>query len=91
MAEDRPKWGGPPLEGKRDLTIGEKMFGDIESSSPTVNFVYKFAYAVAVAPAVWFRENVVEKLRGPEQHWYHRRYRRVPTIAECYFHDWACR
>merc|ERR1712004_963642 len=60
-------------------------------SSPATQFVHKLMYTVAVAPAVWFRENVVEKVRGPEYHWYHRRYRRVPTIDECYFHDWACR
>ena len=92
MAEGRPKWGPSPLdEGKRDLTITEKIFGDIENSSPTVKAIHSFLYTVGVAPVVWFRENVVEKVRGPEYNWYHRRYRRVPTIDECYFHDWGCR
>merc|ERR1711976_386501 len=92
MAEGRPKWGPSPLdEGKRDLTITEKILGDIENSSPTVKALHSFMYTVAVAPVVWFRENVVEKVRGPEYNWYHRRYRRVPTIDECYFHDWGCR
>ena len=92
MAEGRPKWGPSQFdEGKRDLTITEKIFGDIENSSPTVKALHSFMYTVAVAPVVWFRENVVEKVRGPEYNWYHRRYRRVPTIDECYFHDWGCR
>jgi NADH dehydrogenase (ubiquinone) 1 beta subcomplex subunit 10 len=45
---------------------------------------------VFVTPVVWFHENVVEKFRGAEYPYYHRRYRRVPTIDECYFHDHAC-
>ena len=48
---------------------------------------------VLLSPVRWFHDNVLEKTRIPEseRNFYHRRYRRVPTIDECYFSDTACK
>uniref|UniRef100_A0A481SWH6 NADH dehydrogenase [ubiquinone] 1 beta subcomplex subunit 10 n=1 Tax=Nicoletia phytophila TaxID=1350298 RepID=A0A481SWH6_9INSE len=40
-------------------------------------------------PVVWFREKIVEPNR-PTYYWYHRKFRRVPTIDECYTDDSVC-
>ncbi|KAK4309936.1 hypothetical protein Pmani_016546 [Petrolisthes manimaculis] len=40
-------------------------------------------------PVTWFRESVVDKNR-PDYPWYHRQFRRVPTIDECYTDDIVC-
>ena len=94
MGEDekRPKWGpGPNDEGKRDLSFGEKILGDVNNMSPFNQKIVGYFNNVFVKPAQAIR-SVVEGFRGPEtENWYHRKYRRVPTIDECYFHDWACR
>jgi len=43
-------------------------------------------------PATFWRENVVERLRDKYGYWpyYHRRYKRVPTIDECHVNDKVC-
>jgi len=46
-------------------------------------------YGVLEAPVVWVREKIVE----PNQKsypWYHERFRRVPTIDQCYTDDPVC-
>ncbi|XP_063618984.1 NADH dehydrogenase [ubiquinone] 1 beta subcomplex subunit 10 [Cydia splendana] len=46
-------------------------------------------YRTVDAPVTWFRESIVE----PNQQkypWYHQKYRRVPTIDECYTDDVVC-
>lgn len=46
-------------------------------------------YSVLEAPVVFVREKIVE----PNQQkypWYHRQFRRVPTIDECYTDDYVC-
>ncbi|XP_074027474.1 NADH dehydrogenase (ubiquinone) PDSW subunit [Leptinotarsa decemlineata] len=56
------------------------------------NIVERFFCAVGNvldAPAVWVREKIVE----PNQKsypWYHQKFRRVPTIDECYTDDAVC-
>ncbi|XP_044272585.1 NADH dehydrogenase [ubiquinone] 1 beta subcomplex subunit 10 [Tribolium madens] len=56
------------------------------------NVVEKFFNSVAnvlVTPTVWVREKIVE----PNQKsypWYHQKFRRVPTIDECYTDDVVC-
>ncbi|KAF2879572.1 hypothetical protein ILUMI_26597 [Ignelater luminosus] len=46
-------------------------------------------YGILEAPAVWVREKVVEP---NQQHypWYHQKFRRVPTIDQCYTDDPVC-
>ncbi|XP_071438554.1 NADH dehydrogenase [ubiquinone] 1 beta subcomplex subunit 10 [Hetaerina americana] len=40
-------------------------------------------------PVVWFRESIVEPNRST-YNWYHQKFRRVPTIDECYTDDIVC-
>jgi len=42
-------------------------------------------------PVQWFRKTVVEPSRGEPYPWYHRQFKRVPTIDECYIDDIPCR
>ncbi|XP_056643209.1 NADH dehydrogenase [ubiquinone] 1 beta subcomplex subunit 10 [Diorhabda sublineata] len=62
-----------------------------EEATPR-NILEKFVLSVSNTlerPVVWFRETVVE----PNQKhsvWYHQKFRRVPTIDECYTDDAVC-
>ena len=42
-------------------------------------------------PVQWFRKTVVEPSRGESYPWYHRQFRRIPSIDECYIDDILCR
>lgn len=42
------------------------------------------------APVVWVREKVVEP-NQQQPAWYHQKFRRVPTIDECYTDDVVCK
>ena len=46
---------------------------------------------VLFQPVYWFREKVVEPMRGESQAWYHRKYPRVTGIEDCYTDDVVCR
>ncbi|KAH8037081.1 hypothetical protein MRX96_022105 [Rhipicephalus microplus] len=50
-------------------------------------------YALFDAPVTWVRENIVlpNRQERPDYVWYHRKYRRVPTIDECYTDDLMCK
>ncbi|CAH1116046.1 unnamed protein product [Phaedon cochleariae] len=56
------------------------------------NIIDKFFFTVGSvldAPTVWVREKIVE----PNQKnypWYHQKFRRVPTIDQCYTDDVVC-
>jgi len=56
-----------------------------------VQMMRRFLNAVYTGPPRWFREKIVEPNQGPEYPYYHRRFRRVPSIDECYLHDYVCR
>jgi len=58
---------------------------------PVLGPFVKLGYTVLVEPTVWIRKNIIEKNRGEAEPFYHRRYRRVPTIDECYVDDVICR
>ncbi|KAF2349788.1 NADH-ubiquinone oxidoreductase subunit 10 [Trinorchestia longiramus] len=56
------------------------------------NSFARFCEAVGAAidkPIVWIRENVVVP-NQKESVWYHRHFRRVPTIDQCYTDDVTC-
>ncbi|KAG5894133.1 hypothetical protein JTB14_004071 [Gonioctena quinquepunctata] len=56
------------------------------------NIVEKFFCAVGnilETPTVWVREKLVEP-NQKSQPWYHQKFRRVPTIDECYTDDVIC-
>nr|CAG4642233.1 EOG090X0LTN [Eurycercus lamellatus] len=57
------------------------------------NILQKFGDAIHTTldkPVTWFRETVVVPNR-PEHVYYHQKFRRVPTIDECYTDDAVCR
>ncbi|BES99229.1 unnamed protein product [Nesidiocoris tenuis] len=41
-------------------------------------------------PITWFRKRIVEPNRK-DYNWYHRQYKRVPTIDQCYTDDPVCK
>merc|ERR1711935_311254 len=88
--EQHPRWGQPKQEGARKLSRYEYYFGPEGSQSASEQATASFGYNVLLKPAQWFH-SLLEKTRVPEYPWYHRRYRRVPTIEECYFHDDSCK
>ncbi|XP_008551749.1 NADH dehydrogenase [ubiquinone] 1 beta subcomplex subunit 10 [Microplitis demolitor] len=54
--------------------------------------LWRFADAVQnilETPVIWFREKIVEPNRKVYP-WYHQKFRRVPTIDECYTDDYVC-
>ena len=90
---NKERWGAPKKEGARELSSFEKYFGPLEQQSGTEQFMQGLIGKVLLSPVRWFHDNVLEKTRIPESErsFYHRRYRRVPTIDECYFSDTACK
>jgi len=56
----------------------------------TFCFEYKIVFTTFFDSKVtWFRESIVEPNRK-DYNWYHRSFRRVPTIDECYVDDNIC-
>jgi len=72
---------------------GEGHHGGHGASGPGLmeRFLNKIG-ALADAPATALRELVVEPIRGKNKsYYYHRQYRRVPTIDECHVNDPLCK
>jgi len=46
-------------------------------------------YAILDGPTTWFRKTIVEP-NQQQYNWYHRQFRRVPTIDECFTDDQVC-
>ena len=84
-------WGRPKQDDRRELSFMEKWIGPKENFSKSDTFLQGLVEKILVWPVEWFHDSILEKTRVPEYPWYHRRYRRVPTIDECYFHDYGCR
>ncbi|XP_028140767.2 NADH dehydrogenase [ubiquinone] 1 beta subcomplex subunit 10 [Diabrotica virgifera virgifera] len=62
-----------------------------EDAAPR-NILEKFIFSVAntlEAPTIWVREKIVEP-NQKQSAWYHQKFRRVPTIDECYTDDIVC-
>ena len=85
-----PRWGQPKQEGARPLSRYEYYFGPVEQQSTVELANQNLLNNLFIKPVQWFH-SILEKTRAPATPWYHRRYERVPTIDECYFHDYACR
>ncbi|XP_046449162.1 NADH dehydrogenase [ubiquinone] 1 beta subcomplex subunit 10-like [Daphnia pulex] len=61
--------------------------------APAHNPFFRFVHAVQNTidrPVTWFRESVVTPNR-PDHVYYHQKFRRVPTIDQCYTDDPVCR
>jgi len=56
--------------------------------SPLQRFVDSLSNAVD-SPIIWFREKIVVS-NQKDYPWYHQKFRRVPTIDECYTDDPVC-
>jgi NADH dehydrogenase (ubiquinone) 1 beta subcomplex subunit 10 len=70
-----------------------KMPGDDENnrSASLFNKFYGTLFTIIDAPVTAFREKVVEPAQSRNKlYYYHRRYRRVPTIDECDVEDPIC-
>ncbi|KAG8230018.1 hypothetical protein J437_LFUL008459 [Ladona fulva] len=65
-----------------------KMPEDANQRNPLGRFINAVS-ATLDAPVVWFRERIVEPNRQSYP-WYHQKFRRVPTIDECYTDDYVC-
>jgi len=46
--------------------------------------------ALLIAPGDYIKQHILPKIRGPEYPYYHRIYRRVPTVEACKADDHAC-
>ncbi|KDR22988.1 NADH dehydrogenase [ubiquinone] 1 beta subcomplex subunit 10 [Zootermopsis nevadensis] len=56
------------------------------------NALFRFADGVmnvVESPVIWFREKIVVPNQN-DYAWYHQKFRRVPTIDECYTDDPVC-
>jgi len=67
----------------------EMPYIDDMVQSPVVKLLKKVSNVVE-APVVWVRVNIVERFRGPKYPYYHQKFRRVPTIDQCYTDDQSC-
>lgn len=65
-----------------------KMGGDGPPQNAFSGFIDALVSTLDV-PSTWVRETFVDKNRS-SYNWYHRQFRRVPTIDECYTDDIVC-
>jgi len=77
--------------GRGKVSIMTSPDQPLGSSHPHLGGLIKAVHSFATGPAYWFRQNVVEPLRGEAPAWYHRRFQRVPGIETCYMDDVVCR
>ncbi|ELT92958.1 hypothetical protein CAPTEDRAFT_158459 [Capitella teleta] len=61
------------------------------NSQSTFEKIFKAYFGLLERPVKFVRENVVEPARlNKENHYYHRRYRRIPGVDECEIGDEIC-
>jgi len=83
--------GGETNDAK-DLSINQHYHPPGGQSNANQNILFRLmdrAYNFFDRPVTWFRESIVEPNRK-DYNWYHRSFRRVPTIDECYTDDYVC-
>jgi len=93
MAEDGRKTSRRADEVPKDV-YEEKVLGRAfdqmhETPSPATSIFEKMINVID-GPVTWFRESVLEPRRTNPPAYYHQKFRRVPTIDECYIDDLVC-
>ncbi|KAH7646464.1 NADH dehydrogenase (ubiquinone) PDSW subunit [Dermatophagoides farinae] len=78
-----------PREGDRDVNNFGLIPLDEQVQSPIVKAI-KFLGKIFDSPVTWFRVNVSEKFKGPSYPYYHKKFRPVTPISECYSDDMSC-
>ncbi|XP_013169085.1 PREDICTED: NADH dehydrogenase [ubiquinone] 1 beta subcomplex subunit 10 [Papilio xuthus] len=63
--------------------------GDPPQDDNLFRSITRSLYATVDTPVTWFREKIVEP-NQKKYPWYHRQFRRVPTIDQCYEDDPVC-
>ena len=82
MAEkDEPKPGSMESWEKNAIS---------KENNPSMRKLMSMVNTFFTGPPRYFHEKIVKPNQGPEYPYYHRRYRRVPTIDECYMSDYVC-
>uniref|UniRef100_A0A1B6M7K7 NADH dehydrogenase [ubiquinone] 1 beta subcomplex subunit 10 n=1 Tax=Graphocephala atropunctata TaxID=36148 RepID=A0A1B6M7K7_9HEMI len=66
------------------------MVAESDDNAPVFIRACHSVYNFFEAPVVWFRKSVVEPNRK-EYYWYHQKFRRVPTVDQCYDDDPVCK
>ncbi|CAI9726148.1 Hypothetical predicted protein [Octopus vulgaris] len=62
----------------------------VDRDLPYNKFVFSI-FKIIDKPVTAFREKIVEPLQSRNKHYfYHRRFRRVPTVDQCEFNDVVC-
>lgn len=61
-----------------------------KENNPTMRKLLSMVNTFFTGPPRYFHEKIVKPNQGPEYPYYHRQYRRVPTIDECYMSDYVC-
>jgi len=71
---------------------GDEGHGGSKGQIPTFERFANMMGKIVDGPVTAFRERIVEPIQGANKsYYYHRRYRRVPTIDECYVSDPLCK
>lgn len=77
--------GGPTETGPSHEEMLKKKYGSYTTTVQTLEDIILWTQK----PVIWFRENIVEPNRNYYP-WYHRQFRRVPEIDQCYTDDYKC-
>jgi len=77
--------GGPAETGSKHEEMLKDKYG---SYTTTLDSMERFILWTQ-KPVTWFREKIVEPNRSYYP-WYHRQFRRVPEIDQCYTDDYKC-
>lgn len=77
-----------PVPGIDRPRTADEIFGETDSKIAKAS--RKFLDTWMLAAPRYFKEKIVDKYRKNDEVWYHKRFRRVPTVDECYTSDVIC-
>ena len=61
-----------------------------KENNPSMQKLLGMINTFFTGPPRYFHEKIVKPNQAAEYPYYHRRYRRVPTIDECYMREYVC-